>query len=384
MRNKKIILGIDASNIKSGGGLTHLFEILKVANPQKYDFDKVIIWSSKKTLSYVGNYTWLIKHSVPELEKNFIYRIFWQWKTLARLATKSKCDILFSPGGSFLTDYRPIVTMSRNMLPFEWNELKRFGISTLTIRYLFLYLIQSTSYNKANGLIFLSDYAKKKVLANNWIKQKKYLKINHGVNSDLYLEPRFQKPIEEYNFEKPFQLLYVSIINLYKHQWNIVSAVHRLRSKGVPVSLTLIGPYYKPAYKRLNETINKLDPNNEYVKYLHEIPNKDLKIYYHSADAFVFASSCENLPNILLEAMASGLPICCSNRGPMPEVLKDSGVYFDPENINSITDSLNQLINSNRLRVKKSRLSYNYSLHYSWNKCSEKTFSFLRSNINLN
>ena len=45
----------------------------------------------------------------------------------------------------------------------------------------------------------------------------------------------------------------------------------------------------------------------------------------------IFASSCESSSCVLIENMASGLPIACSNRGPMPEVLKDGGVYFDPE-----------------------------------------------------
>ena len=35
------------------------------------------------------------------------------------------------------------------------------------------------------------------------------------------------------------------------------------------------------------------------------------------------------MPNTLVEAMASGLPIACSDRGPMPEVLGDGGVLFD-------------------------------------------------------
>jgi len=44
--------------------------------------------------------------------------------------------------------------------------------------------------------------------------------------------------------------------------------------------------------------------------------------------------------NILVEAMASGLPIACSNRGPMPEVLGDAGVYFDPEDPHDIARAL--------------------------------------------
>ena len=44
--------------------------------------------------------------------------------------------------------------------------------------------------------------------------------------------------------------------------------------------------------------------------------------------------------NTLIESTCVGLPIACSNRGPMPEVLEDGGVYFDPENTQSIKRSI--------------------------------------------
>ena len=45
-----MILGIEASNIRAGGGLVHLVEIIKNADPKKYGFSKVSLWSSRKTL----------------------------------------------------------------------------------------------------------------------------------------------------------------------------------------------------------------------------------------------------------------------------------------------------------------------------------------------
>ena len=63
------------------------------------------------------------------------------------------------------------------------------------------------------------------------------------------------------------------------------------------------------------------------LQYLHD----DLHQKYLDADLGLFASSCENMPNILLETMGAGLPIACSNRQPMPEILKNGGEYFDPE-----------------------------------------------------
>ena len=83
------------------------------------------------------------------------------------------------------------------------------------------------------------------------------------------------------------------------------------------------------------------------------------------------------MPNTLLEAMSIGLPIVSSNRGPMPEVLEDGGLYFDPEDIYSISDSIEKVILSNDLRLKISNRAKKLSMKYSWNRCAEKTFEFL-------
>jgi hypothetical protein len=50
-----MILGIDASNIRGGGGVTHLVELLKAANPIQYGFEKVYVWSGKYTLDKIEN-----------------------------------------------------------------------------------------------------------------------------------------------------------------------------------------------------------------------------------------------------------------------------------------------------------------------------------------
>lgn len=89
------------------------------------------------------------------------------------------------------------------------------------------------------------------------------------------------------------------------------------------------------------------------------------------------ASSCENMPNILLETMASGLPIACSNLGPMPEVLGDAGVYFDPEQPEEIARALCELIESPQLRTKLVQASYQRAQQFSWQRCADETFRFL-------
>ena len=44
-------LAIDAHNIRSGGGLLYLKNILEHGNPKKFGFNKVVIWSTKETLN---------------------------------------------------------------------------------------------------------------------------------------------------------------------------------------------------------------------------------------------------------------------------------------------------------------------------------------------
>ena len=81
-------------------------------------------------------------------------------------------------------------------------------------------------------------------------------------------------------------------------------------------------------------------PSGEFIKDEGPVPFSKLHVHYNDHDIFVFPSSCENMPNILIEAMASGLPIVCSDRGPMPEVLGDGGSYFNPDSIDSIVNAL--------------------------------------------
>jgi len=98
---------------------------------------------------------------------------------------------------------------------------------------------------------------------------------------------------------------------------------------------------------------------------------------YQAADGFIFASSCENLPNILIEAMTAGLPIACSKRGPMPEVLGGAGVYFDPLQADGIAQAMRELVNSADLRGRLAAQAKELSLEYSWHRCAKDTFSFI-------
>ena len=83
------------------------------------------------------------------------------------------------------------------------------------------------------------------------------------------------------------------------------------------------------------------------------------------------------MPVTLVEAMAVALPIACSNRGPMPEVLADGGVYFDPEDGDSIAGAIEEIIQSPALRSAISQRAKALSQQYNWKRCADETMSFV-------
>ena len=90
-----------------------------------------------------------------------------------------------------------------------------------------------------------------------------------------------------------------------------------------------------------------------------------------------FASNCENMLNILLETIASSLPIACSKKGLMPEVLGEDGMYFDHEQPPDITCAFGQLIESPLLRKELAQESYATTKQYSLQSCADETFGLL-------
>jgi glycosyltransferase involved in cell wall biosynthesis len=373
-----VFLGIDATNLRRGGGRTHLIEFLGAANPQAQGINRVLVWASRDTLDQIEDRDWLIKRNPAALNAGLLSRSLWQRFSLSQSARSEQCDILFVPGGSYAGDFHPIVTMSRNMLPFEWQELRRYGWTLTTLKLLLLRWTQTRSFRRADGVVFLTEYARAVVQRVTGNLEGSVSVIPHGLNTRFLQRPRKASPIANYSDARPFRILYVSIINQYKHQWRVVEAIGRLRRRtGWPLVLELVGPSYPPALRQLYKAIEDWDTEQAWVKYHGAIPYDQLHDIYQQADLGLFASSCENMPNILLETMAAGLPVACSDRGPMPEILGDAGVYFDPLDPASIGQALDRLIRSPRLRADSARACHARAAGFRWDKCAEQTFGFL-------
>lgn len=369
-------LGVDASNLRLGGGITHLVELLRAAEPAKFGFGEVVVWGRRATLDRIEERPWLSKVDQPFLRRGIFAQTYWQRFRLSDLARNAGCDVLFVPGGSYIGSFNPVVTMSRNMLPFEWRETRRYGWSASTLKFILLRLVQTRTLRKAHGVIFLSQYAREAVLKAIGGLQGKAVLVPHGVSPRFFAAPRPQRRYAEFNPASPCRVLYVSTTEPYKHQWQVAEAIADLRSDGVPITIDFVGPP-GAGHRRLTDAIRRLDPNGSFIKYRGEMPYEALHQLYASVDIGVFASSCENMPNILLEGMACGLPMACSKMGPMPELLAEAGVYFDPERREEIAAAVSSLMLSAELRGANARAALARAQQYSWKRCADDTFAFL-------
>lgn len=364
-----MILAVDASNLQGGGGVNHLRQLLAAADPRRHGFEEVLVWGNTRMLSQLPERDWLTPVPEPLLDRPMPFRLAWQYLRLPSLVAK-RADVLFAPGGSVRSSRVPFVTMSRNMLPFEAEERRRYGFSISRMRLWVLRRAQLRTFERADGVIFLSDHARR-AIERSLGRHTELRTIPHGVSSS-FRDVGVRSPSSR------LRLLYVSPIKPYKHQWNVVEAVSRLRQEGWDAELDLVGRAEPASYRKLEAALRKFDPAGSFVRYHGEVAHGRLADHYREADAFVFASTCENLPNVLLEAMAAGLPIASSDRGPMPDVLGDDGLYFDPEDVSSVVAALRVLASDPVTRAELARRSAGRAASLPrWEDCADATFGFL-------
>ena len=374
-----IRIGIDATNIRIGGGITHLLEFLDAIDPELMQIHEMVIWGGQATLNALPNQSWIKKINPDSLEKGLLHRVLWQIFSLSNAVRQAQCDILFIPGGSYLGNFHPVVTMSQNLFPFEWSMIRRTGFSFRALKFVLLRWAQSITFKRSDGVVFLTEYAKQTVLKVTGSLIGKQVVIAHGLNPRFEYQPKEQYSIESYSFDNPYRLLYVSTIDVYKNQQELITAVNVLRLKGYPLALTLIGPNEPVALAQLLKAQQLVDPHSQWLEYLGALPYKSLNLEYQRADLGVFASRCETFGMTVLEKMSVGLPIACSGESSMQEVLSDAGIYFDPQNPSSIASAIEQFLRSPILRHQKQALAHQYAQQYTWKRCANQTVDFFRA-----
>ncbi|MGH2763023.1 MAG: glycosyltransferase family 4 protein [Thermoleophilaceae bacterium] len=142
---------------------------------------------------------------------------------------------------------------------------------------------------------------------------------------------------------------------------------------GVEAVLVLPGSPtpHEQELRRLAETVDAGDR----VRLPQWLEPEQLEGLYRIASCFALPSFEEGFGLPVLEAMARGVPVCCSDRSSLPEVAGDAALLFDPASVESIRDALARVLTDRALAADLAERGRRRARSFTWRRTAEGTLS---------
>jgi glycosyltransferase involved in cell wall biosynthesis len=307
-------------------------------------------------------------------------RILWQQATLPRLAKKEGVDVLFCPGNTApLRSAVPTVVVLQNAAPFcESITWRSEGIPRWSAFQL-LGAMMRHSAATAKRVIFISELFRQLFISKGFCAPSSSELIYLGREQGSDAAGGEGLPgIEEW---RPFALC-VSHLYPYKRLANLIEgyATQRQGLTRAGVRLLIVGkPVHHGEYRKLRGLISRHGLDGQVCLY-GEVPQESVSGLMQRAEFFVFQSTCENCPSTLIEALASGLPVACSNASVMPEIAGAAASYFDPFDPADIGLAMLRLATDEGLRTRLSRDAVDQARRFpGWDAVAAATMQVLKS-----
>lgn len=113
------------------------------------------------------------------------------------------------------------------------------------------------------------------------------------------------------------------------------------------------------------------------MRFLNYVEDRDLPALYSGAECFVLPSIREGFGLPILEAQSCGTPVACANTSSLPEVARESALYFNPLDEQDIADKIFEIYSSKAMAEKLVRLGLENVKEFTWRKTAEKTLEYL-------
>lgn len=304
---------------------------------------------------------------------NPLARAVWERVALPKYLRRERADLLFCPGGVVSTPLPAgckVVTMFRNMIPFDADLMRQMPWGLQRMRNLILRRVMLRSMARADLTIFISDHARTLIEALAHIPNP--VTIPHGIGDafrtgNTSLPRPGDAPAGNY-------LLYVSRLDVYKHHREVVRGFAAL-PEGLRKGLHLVclGETNLPEAGPVAELVASLGLQDQ-VHMPGAVPYLALPAWYQHARAIVFASSCENCPNILLESLGAGRPVVCSDVMPMPEFGGPGIEYFNPREPASLQAALERVLTDPAHAARVGQAALERSTRYDWRETAAQTW----------
>jgi len=342
------------------------------------EFDKKLANQDKIELTFLGGDMGKLpaepkKIKLPLMKKK-VYQWLWktfEWPPLNSLAGKQDL-VHFTNGTAVPHHYDKNIITVHDLTFMEFPEM----IEPKNLH--FLQKKASWSLKQASHIIAVSQDTKKDLQKHFQIPEEKISVIYNGVDR-LFL----QKPTDEEleNVRKKYQLtskffLSVSTIEPRKDFGTLIEAYNLLPAaiKNEYQLLIVGGKGWQNEYKKITDLIHKLKLK-EKVKLLGYIDYKDLPIIYRLAQIYIHTSLKEGFGIGLIQAMASHLPIIASNISCHPEIVKNAGIYFEPQNPQDLQKKIIEMLNKKGNRQYYVTMGSKIIENYSWKKAAEETLT---------
>ncbi|MCT7327670.1 glycosyltransferase family 4 protein [Ralstonia mojiangensis] len=365
---------INALSARVGGGKTYLINLLRNL-PDDASLQLLVYTPSSLDLPLDPR---IERRNLDALANNPLRRFVWERLTLPGILKREGVDLLFCPGGLVNTSVPGgcrTVTMFRNMQPFDPEAIKVIPWGLLRLRTLLLKSAMLRSMRGADLVIFISHFARGVVEA--LIPISRGVTIPHGV-PDIFKTAGTDLPRPAYLPDGKC-ILYVSRFEPYKHHLEVVQGYAQLpEALQNEYRLILVGEPLSPHTERVEREIREGGLSDR-IRIVGGVEYGSLPGAYRNSDMILFASSCENCPNILLEALGAGRPTLTSDIEPMPEFAADAALYFAPGEPGSIAAAIIRMAQDPALAGTLADRAAVRSLDFAWSKTAKATWKEILS-----
>jgi glycosyltransferase involved in cell wall biosynthesis len=293
---------------------------------------------------------------------------------LGLLTQHPKPDVVFSP-----THYAPrFVTIPKIISIMDLSFLTYPDLFRASDRYK---LTHWTAHSVAHAarIFTISAFSKRAIIDRYGVPEKRVIVTYPGFRMPKKYSASFERVAREYSLDHEF-ILSVGTIQPRKNYERLIEAFsHAVRKAGGAKDLDLVIVGKKGWLYDDILAAPKTYHVESRVKFLEYVPDSDLALLYAHAVCFVMPSLYEGFGFPVLEAMAYGCPVVVSRTSSLPEIAGESGIYVDPEDIESIAHGLVTALTSRGSREEKERIEKGHQQvkKFSWETAAKKTLEVI-------
>lgn len=296
-----------------------------------------------------------------------------QW-VIPRILRRLGADLYHSP--YYLMPYRPGVPTVLTV--YDVIPLKFPAQSTFQARMLFRWAMRMVL--RAARLVLAISEATARDLAHHFPVAPERITVT-PLAADPIFSPRPPAEVEvlcrQYGLPESF-VLYVGSNKPHKNLIRLVEAWAQMTDYGIRSTLVIAG-VWDPRYPEPRRLAERLGLQN--IRWLGPVPESDLPALYSAATLFVFPSLYEGFGLPVLEAMACGAPVVCSNTSSLPEVAGDAALLVDPTDVKALAVAIADLLRDEARQEEMREKGLQQAARFSWEWTASMTLDVYRNVI---